>query len=532
VTRLQRLSRDEALECGADFFFDQIAADHACEFFPTFLRHTIGKFAGRPFELQEWQRVEVVEELFGWRRVDNGFRRYRIGYIEVPKKNGKSTLLAGIGLYLLCADGEFGAQVYGAAADRKQAALVFDEAVRCITLSDPLKLHLRPVPSTRTITFQATSSFYRVISADARLAEGLNIHGLLFDELHAQRNRRLWSALRYGGAARDQPMLLAITTAGVDRNSICFEQRKYAERVLADWRVDPTFFPFIRAASPEDDWRSPVTWRKANPSFGVTFNEEDFAAEAREADSEPTKLNEFLRYRLNIWTQQDSRWIKPDAWAACRGNPTGSIDGRECWVGVDLAWSQDTTAVVAIFPDADGTFDVLARIYLAEDLIPDHERRDGAPYGQWAEDGHVVKTQGDVTDYEFIRRDIEALAKKHVVRMIAVDPHNATHITNQLDAGGYPIKRYQQGFAGMNAPCRHLETLIANQRIRHNSPALDWQANNVAIRTSADGLIRPLKPQPKSPARVDGILALCMALGAWIDGGQEKPKPRPRPRCR
>jgi phage terminase large subunit-like protein len=422
--------------------------------------------------------------------------------------------------------------VYGAAADRKQAALVFDEAVRCITLSDPLKLHLRPVPSTRTITFQATSSFYRVISADARLAEGLNIHGLLFDELHAQRNRRLWSALRYGGAARDQPMLLAITTAGVDRNSICFEQRKYAERVLADWRVDPTFFPFIRAASPEDDWRSPATWRKANPSFGVTFNEEDFAAEAKEADSEPTKLNEFLRYRLNIWTQQDSRWIKPDAWAACRGNPTGSLDGRECWVGVDLAWSQDTTAVVAIFPDAEGTFDVFARIYLAEDLIPDHERRDGAPYGEWVKAGHVVATQGDVTDYEFIRRDIEALNKKHVMRMIAVDPHNATHITNQLDAAGLQIKRYQQGFAGMNAPCRLLETLIANQRIRHNSPALDWQANNVAIRTSADGLIRPLKPQPKSPARVDGILALCMALGAWIDGGQEKPKPRPRPRCR
>jgi phage terminase large subunit-like protein len=421
--------------------------------------------------------------------------------------------------------------VYSAAADRKQAALVFDEAVRCITLSQSLGVHLKPVPSSRTITFQATSSFYRVISADARLAEGLNIHGLLFDELHAQRNRRLWSALRYGGAARDQPMLLAITTAGVDRNSICFEQRKYAERVLADWTVDPTFFPFIRAASPEDDWKSPAVWRKANPSFGITFSEEDFAAEAREAEAEPTKLNEFLRYRLNVWTQQDSRWIQPELWAACRA-AVELAAGRECWVGVDLAWSQDTTAVVAIFPDADGSFDILVRIYLPGDLVAEHERRDGAPYGDWIKAGHVVATPGEVTDYEFIRRDIEALAKKYVVRMIAVDPHNATHLTNQLDAGGYPVNRYQQGYAGMNAPCRLLETLLAQKRLRHNSPAMDWQANNVAIRTSSDGLIRPLKPKPKSTARVDSILALCMALGAWIDGGQEKPKPRPKPRCR
>lgn len=298
--------------------------------------------------------------------------------------------------------------------------------------------------------------------------------------------------------------------------------------MLADWTVDPTFFAYIRAADPEDDWKDPATWRKANPSFGITINEDDFAAEAKEAEASPSKLNSFLRYRLNVWTAQDTRWLPPELWAACKAKPPSPLEGRECWLGVDLAWSQDTTAVVAVFPDSDGSLDVLARFYLPSDLLADRERRDRVQYGRWAAEGHVVLTGGDVTDYEFIRRDIEEFTKKYRVRMVAVDPFNATHLTNQLDGAGIPVNRYRQGFAGMNAPCRLLENRLANKTIRHNSPVLDWQANNVAIRANAEGLIRPLKPKPNSSQRVDGILALCMALSAWGEDGQKKAKPGPQ----
>lgn len=411
--RLARLTLDEARAGGIDFYYDSAEAQFAVDFFEKALVHSKGKWAGQPFRLLDWQRFDVVEELFGWRRVKDHFRRFRVGYIEIPKKNGKSTLLSGIGLKLLVADREPGAEVYGAACDRNQAGIIYREAAECARKSPHLAKRLEVIDSRKTIAYPNRSSFYRVISADSDRAEGLNIHGLLFDELHAQKNRRLWDALRYGGAARDQPLLLAITTAGYDRNSICWEQHAYAERVLADWTVDPTFFAYIRAASPEDDWRSPETWRKANPSFGVTINEDDFAAEAREAEQSPSKLNSFLRYRLNVWTQQDTRWIPPETWSAGNAPPPVPLAGRECWLALDLAYSEDTSASVAIFPDENGDVDVLARFYLPGDGMAERERRDAFPYGQYVASGLIVATSGDTTDYDFIRKDIEEFSKRY-----------------------------------------------------------------------------------------------------------------------
>lgn len=521
------MSKNEAIKQGLDFYFEPERATHVLEFFQEWLRHSKGRFAGKPFELLPWQ-AEMLAELFGWLRVSDSTRRYRVAYISTAKKSGKSTLLAGIGLYLLIADGENGSEIYGAGADREQASVIYREMASMVRASPLLSQKLEVIDSRRTIAFRKEASFYRVLSADAFRAEGLNIHGLLFDELHAQRDRRLWDALRYGGAARAQPLLCSITTAGYDRNSICYEQYSYAKRVLADWTFDPSFFPLIYEVENQDEWKVPDNWPDANPSWGVTIQPADFAQEAKEAENSTSKLNGFLRYRLNCWTQQDTRFIKPEAWSACHSEPQTPLAGRDCWVGVDLAWSQDTTAVVAIFPDADGSLDVLAKVYLPEDLVDEHERRDRVQYRRWAQEGHVTLTPGDVTDYEFIRRDIEEFTKQYAVRMVAVDPFNATHLTNQLDHSGIPVNRYRQGFAGMNAPCRLLETLLANQTIRHNSPVLDWQAGNVAIRTNAEGLIRPLKPKPNSPQRVDGILALCMALGAWSDTGSKPTAPEPQ----
>lgn len=356
----------------------------------------------------------------------------------------------------------------------------------------------------------------------------LNIHALLFDELHSQRDRRLWDALRYGGAARAQPLLCSITTAGYDRNSICYEQYRYAKAVLADWRYDPTFYPLIYEMEEGADWKDPEVWPQANPSWGITIKPEDFAADVREADASTSKLNSLLRYRLNTWTAQDTRFIKPEVWAACKSPPPAPLDGRECWLGLDLAWSQDTSALVAIFPDGEGGIDVLARFYVPGDGLVERERRDRFQYGRYVQEGHIIATPGDVTDYEFIRRDVEEFTKRYSVRMVAVDPFNATHLTNQLDAAGIPVNRYRQGFAGMNAPCRLLENLLATQKIRHDCPVLDWQANNVSIRQNAEGMIRPLKPKQGSTERVDGILALVMAIGAWSEDGQKPKRPEPQ----
>ena len=297
--------------------------------------------------------------------------------------------------------------------------------------------------------------------------------------------------------------------------------------MLADWTLDPTFFAYIRSASLDDDWKSPKTWAKANPSLGITISEDDFAAEVKEAENSASKLNSFLRYRLNVWTKQDTRWIKPETWVACRSDPPEPLEGRQCWLGLDLAYSQDTSALVAVFPDADGSLDVWARFYIPDEMLADRERRDRFEYSRYVREGHIVATPGNVTDYEFIRRDIEEFGKTHQVRMVAVDPYNATHLSNQLDGLGIPVTRYPQGFAGMNAPSRLLENLLAQGKLRHNSPVLDWQAGNVAVRQNAEGLIRPLKPKPNSSERVDGIIALVMAIGVW-SGQEQKPANEPQ----
>jgi len=264
-------------------------------FFEKILRHSKGQNAGKPFTLLPWQH-NVMRELFG-RLSPDGLRQHRVGYIELPKKQGKSTTLAGIALYMTAFDSEPGAEVYGAACDREQAGIIYREAASMVRASPALSRHLEVIDSRKTIVHKASNSFYRVLSADAFRAEGLNIHALLFDELHAQRDRRLWDALRYGGAARRQPLILSITTAGYDRKSICWEQHAYAERCIADPTVDPAFFGCIYAASPEDDWKDQKTWHKANPSLGETITLESFAADAREAEQSPSKLNSFLRYR-------------------------------------------------------------------------------------------------------------------------------------------------------------------------------------------------------------------------------------------
>lgn len=483
-------------------------------FFENILRHSKGQNAGKPFKLLPWQH-HVMRELFG-RLNPDGTRKHRIGYIELPKKQGKSTTLAGIALYMTMFDSEPGAEVYGAACDREQAGIIYREAASMVRASPALSKHLEVIDSRKTIVHKASGSFYRVLSADAFRAEGLNIHALLFDELHAQRDRRLWDALRYGGAARRQPLLLSITTAGFDRKSICWEQHAYAERCMADPSVDPAFFGCIYAGPPDcgadGSWKEERVWRMANPSLGETITLESFAADAREAEQSPSKLNAFLRYRLNVWTTQDVRWISPDAWAKCGGPLRPDLEGREWFAGLDLASTTDLSALVLVSQADDGTFDVLPFFWVPEQNAAERTLRDKVDYVGWIRDGHIRATDGNVTDYDVIRRDIVEIAGKYKIRQLGIDRWNATQLATQLQGEGLDVVGFGQGYGSMSSPSKQFETLVASQRIRHGDhPVLSWMAANVAVQTDHQQNIKPSKA--KSTERIDGIVSLVMGLG-------------------
>src|SRR5262245_20846968 len=278
-----------------------------------------------------------------------------------------------------------------------------------VEASPQLSARLSVVRSTKRIVFHRTRSFYKALSADVPAKEGLNAHAVLIDELHAQKTRDLWDTLRYAGASRRQPLHLSITTAGYDRHSICWEQHEYARQVLAGVIEDLSFFAFIAAADPDDDWTLPEVWRKANPSFGVTISQEQFAEDCREAQESPAKENSFRRYRLNQWTEQEVRWLSMEKWDANAASP-GNLDGRQCFAGLDLSSTTDVSALVLVFA-CDGRYAVLPFFWVPEDGARQRERRDRVPYRQWIRDGHMKATPGDVVDHDVIRRDINELGR-------------------------------------------------------------------------------------------------------------------------
>ncbi len=490
-------------------------AQYVRDFFEKFLRLSKGQWAGKPFTLFDWQWHDIVVPLFGWVRPD-GTRRFRLGYLSTAKKNFKSTFGSGLALYLLVADGEQGAEVYGAASDRLQASIIFNESANMVRASKKLSAILIVRDSTKHIAHPKTNSYYRAISADAHRNEGLNASAVLFDELHAQPTRKLWDTLRYAGAVRRQPLQLSFTTAGFDRESICREQYDYAQGVLTGTVPDTSFFPFIREATADDDWTDPQTWAKANPSLGLTVKSEDIANELEEARRSPAKENSFRRYRLNQWTQQADRFLPMEAWDACVGttNPA-DLEGKPCFGGLDLSSTRDVSAFVLVFPDAETTttnYDVLSFFWVPEANCEAREARDRVSYRVWAKDGLVTLTPGEAVDYDVIRRDIKALGERFNIRDIAVDRWNATQLMGQLAGDGFDIVPFGQGYASMSAPTKALEMFILGGQIRHGgNPMLRWMCDNLAVEHDAADNIKPSKKV--STERIDGMVALIMAIG-------------------
>jgi len=492
------------------YVYDAAAAARAVAFFNEILHHTKGEWAGRPFALEPWQQRDVIEPLFGWKRPD-GTRKYRTVYIEVPRKNGKSTLAAGVALLLTFADGEPGAEVYSAAADREQAAIVFDTAKGMVE-AEP-ELASRSSSFRRSIMVASTGTSYRVLSADAPTKHGLHAHGVIVDELHAQPNRELYDVLVTSTGARRQPVVFLITTAGYDRHSICWELHDYALKVREGVVTDESFLPVIYAAGAEDDWTKEATWRKANPGLGSTVKLDYLRQECERAQEIPAAQNTFRRLHLNQWTEQADRWIDMTLWDKNAADvPDAMLAGRSCYAGLDLSSTTDLSALVLCFPLDDGTFALRAWFWMPDEGVQKRGERDRVPYDVWIRDGLIVATPGPVVDYAFIRSEMQRLLGLYQVQEVAYDPWNATQLVGQIQEDGATMVEFRQGFASMSAPTKEFEKFLRAGTLKHGGNAvLRWMASNVAVKQDPAGNLKPDKAQ--STARIDGIVAAIMAVG-------------------
>jgi phage terminase large subunit-like protein len=517
--RLIRNKSDEAA-IDAGCWFDHGAADRVRFFFSKFVRHSKGTFAGKKFELLPWQWDRFIEPLFGWKMPD-GTRRFRRAGIAIPKKNGKSTLLAATGLYLLAGDGEPGAEVYSAAADRKQASIIYDEAANMVEASDGLSKFIRLRRATKSMEFTLQHSRYEALSAEVNTKEGFNAHAVLFDELHAQPTPDLWNVLRFAGAARRQPLLIWITTAGVDRESICFLQWKIAKDIQESRAVDISFLPLIYEAGEKDDPWSEETWKKVNPSYGITISRRDMKEAAEEARANPALENTFRRYRLNQWTRQESRWIAVEKWDACRAiYSERDLRKQKCWTGLDLATTTDLNAFILLFKPGP-KYRVLPYFWCPEAALRGRERTNRTRLDHWAQKGLIKLTRGNCVDYAVIRKDINDLADDFRLREIALDPWNATSLATDLQADGFRVEYVRQGFQSIGSATKEFEKLVLGGLLEHpGNDVLDWMFGNVAIEQDAAANIKPSKK--KSSEKIDGISALITALARAIK--QQQPK--------
>lgn len=501
--------------------YDKDAADYAVMFIES-LCHTKGTWAGKPFELIDWQE-QIIRDLFGVLK-PNGYRQFNTAYIEIPKKQGKSELAAAVALLLLCGDGEERAEVYGCAADRNQAKIVFDVAVDMVRFCPALSKRVKILESQKKITYLPTNSSYQVLSADVANKHGFNTHGVIFDELHTQPNRKLFDVMLQGsGDARMQPLYFLITTAGNDTNSICYEVHQKAIDIAEGRKVDPTFYSVIYGAAEDEDWTDPKVWKKANPSLGITVGIDKVKAACESAQQNPGEENSFRQLRLNQWVKQSVRWMPMDKWDACAFPVSeDDLEGRICYGGLDLSSTTDITAFVLVFPplDEEDKYYILPYFWIPEETLDLRVRRDHVPYDLWERQGTLMTTEGNVVHYGYIEKFIERLGEKFNIREIAFDRWGAVQMVQNLEGMGFTVVPFGQGFKDMSPPTKELMKLVLEEKIAHGGhPVLRWMMDNIYIRTDPAGNIKADKE--KSTEKIDGAIATIMGLDRAIRCGND-----------
>jgi len=510
------------------FYFDPEAAQYVLNFIGM-LRHSKGKWGrgrGELITLEPWQQF-IIWVGFGWKRAD-GMRRFRAIYLEVARKNGKSTMSAGLGLELAFADGEPGAEVYSAATKRDQARIVHKEAIRMVRKNSGLRKYIKIYKD--NLNLELTASKYEPLGADSDSTDGLNIHGVVADELHAWKSREMWDVLETATGSREQPMIVAITTAGMDRMSVCYEKHDYTRKVLEGWEdnsfEDDTWFGMIFTLDEGDDWRDESIWIKANPNLGVSKYIEDMRMKAKRAEHMPAALAGFLRRELNVWVQGEFKWMPMGAWRKCSGDVpaielTKRLEKATAYGGLDLSSTSDLTAFVMAFPDDDGNFDIVCRFWIPEDQMEIRTRDYGVQYRLWVEQGYIETTPGNSIDPDYILDQVEQDADLFDIDQVAFDRWGAARVVTTLENKGLTMVQFGQGYASMNPPMKELERLVLSGKIRHgNNPVLTWMADNLVARMDPSGNIKPDKE--KSREKIDGMVALIMALDLALRHPEKK----------
>jgi len=496
------------------YFSDKVAA--AAVKFYSFLAHTTGKWAGQPLTLEPWQQF-IIASLFGWKRA-NGTRRFRESYKEVARKNGKSTFSSGIGLQLLVADQEPGAQIYTAATKKEQARIVFGDAKLMASKSTALKM-IRV--QQHSIFVPGTNSKMVPMSADANTEDGLNPHGIIIDEYHAHPNDALYGVLKSATGARTQPLLSIITTAGFNKLGPCALLRQSCISILEGHHQADHYFAIIFSLDEDDDWNDQTTWGKANPNLGVSVGWDYLREQYQDSVRTPSLQVNFKTKHLNLWTDSAETWLPAELWALGNGvTPPEQLLTRECYGGLDLASVRDICALVLVFPNEDGSFETLRFYWIPEDTVDTRTLKDQVPYRQWVDQGLMFATPGNVTDYNYIKAEVRHLCEAYRVLRIGYDRYNSSQLVIDLTEEGVQMSPFGQGFVSMNAPTKELEKLVLDGQVHHGGdPVLAWMNGNVVLARDPAGNIKIDKGKAKE--KVDGMVALVMALGEYMTDEKE-----------
>ena len=493
--------------------WDQEAVDHVLNFFPRFLRLSTGQFAGRPFVLEAWE-TDFLSRLYGWKRPD-GTRRFRETYVEICKNNGKTSLLAGLSLYAM--KEEPGAEVYQGALNGKQADVLYREAAKLVKASPQLRKHFRVKKYNKTIVFEANDARLESMTADAQAKDGVNSSLTIFDEIHRWgSNRRLYDVMKGAGAARLQPLLVSLTTAGDDSSVFCRELHDIAVAIAAGDDSNLEFLGIIHGLTPEDDVEDEDNWKKANPALGTILSIDFFRSEFEQARKIPARLKNFLRLHLGLWQKSENVWLDMPLWDRAGDPVLGDLawwKGRNVVAALDLSSVKDLTSLTLTTMEA-GNVAWKSIYFLPEETVIERSENDGVPYDQWVEEGYALETEGNATDFEAIRNHLHELRDSGInIASVVIDPWNAAHLASLLIQDGFEVYFFRQNFANFNGPCQEVERRLLNGSLIHDAnPITRWCAGNCTVKHDPAGNMRPTKAKAQKN-RVDGVLSGIMALG-------------------
>ena len=492
--------------------FNLDRADRICAFIEL-LPHIKGKWARerKLIELEPWQSF-CLTTVFGWVHHETGLRRFIEAYEEVPRKNAKSTKGSGVFLYMLAADGEHGAECYTAATTRDQARIVFDDARAMAERTPDLRTYLGVAIMQHAITVAHTSSKGMPLAAEGSTLDGLNVHFALLDELHAHKTRTVYDVIDTARGAREQSLLLTITTAGSDRSGICYERRTHLTKVLGGVVRDDRLFGVIYSIDEGDDPFAPASWQKANPNWNVSVIPSDMEAAARKAELMPSALSNFLTKRLNVWVSGESPWMDMRAWDRCADSALKNLTdfaGAKAWIGLDLAQKKDFAAACIVF-EIDGVWHVCTRLYLNELAI---QESGNAHLSGWARQGYVQVTDGDITDFDVVAEDLRTYCRLFDVQEIAFDPALSMYFAGKLIEEGLPLVEIAQRALFFTPPLLQVENLVLEKLLRHDgNPVMSWMVSNLVVKISKFNELRsPTKERAEN--KIDGPMAMLMALG-------------------